>query len=195
MTKSDKQFLIIISSPSGAGKTTICKRLLKMDKFLKVSISDTTRPPRSNEVEGKDYNFIDEKEFKDRIEKDLYAEFANVFGNYYGSLKKNVKNILDSGKDVLFDIDWQGAAQLRQSEFKNILSIFLIPPTKASIYERLKSRAELSGDDLSVINKRMDMYDTEMSHRNEYDFIVTNNDLEECVSQIISIINKVRLGN
>ena len=81
MTKSDKQFLIIISSPSGAGKTTICKRLLKMDKFLKVSISDTTRPPRSNEVEGKDYNFIDEKEFKDRIEKDLYAEFANVFGN------------------------------------------------------------------------------------------------------------------
>ena len=195
MTKSDKQFLIIISSPSGAGKTTICKRLLKMDKFLKVSISDTTRPPRSNEVEGKDYNFIDEKEFKDRIEKDLYAEFANVFGNYYGSLKKNVKNILDSGNDVLFDIDWQGAAQLRQSEFKNILSIFLIPPTKASIYERLKSRAELSGDDLSVINKRMDMYDTEMSHRNEYDFIVTNNDLEECVSQIISIINKVRLGN
>ena len=195
MTKSDERLLIIISSPSGAGKTTICKRLLKMDKFLKVSISDTTRPPRSNEVEGKDYNFIDEKEFKDRIEKDLYAEFANVFGNYYGSLKKNVKNILDSGKDVLFDIDWQGAAQLRQSEFKNILSIFLIPPTKASIYERLKSRAELSGDDLSVINKRMDMYDTEMSHRNEYDFIVTNNDLEECVSQIISIINKVRLGN
>ena len=195
MTKSDERLLIIISSPSGAGKTTICKRLLKMDKFLKVSISDTTRPPRSNEVDGKDYNFIDEKEFKDRIEKDLYAEFANVFGNYYGSLKKNVKNIFDSGKDVLFDIDWQGAAQLRQSEFKNILSIFLIPPTKASIYERLKSRAELSGDDLSVINKRMDMYDTEMSHRNEYDFIVTNNDLEECVSQIISIINKVRLGN
>ena len=184
--------IIIISSPSGAGKTSICKKLLELDNLIKISISDTTRIPRDNEVDGKDYNFIDNNSFKKKIKKNEYAEHAIVFGNYYGSLHKNVMNLLNGGFDVLFDIDWQGAKQLKNSKYQDILSFFIMPPSKESIFKRLLSRTELSGDNTESINKRMSFYDTEISHKNEYDYIVVNDNFEVCVKEIYTLILEKR---
>ena len=187
-----KKMIIVISSPSGAGKSSICKQLLKDDPQLNISISDTTRPPRKNEKNGKDYNFIEKDEFESKIKKNEYIEYANVFGNYYGSLYKDVQNSLDHGFDVLFDIDWQGSIQLKASKFTNLLTIFITTPSKEIIYERLKLRAEESGDNEQAIKKRMAMYETEMSHQNEYEHIVENDKFEECVLKIKKIILEAR---
>ena len=194
MTNSlrSKKLIIVISSPSGAGKSSICKRLLNDDPQLSISISDTTRPPRDNEINGQDYNFIEKKKFESRISNNEYIEYAKVFGNYYGSLYKNVENLLDNGFDVLFDIDWQGSLQLKASNQTNLLTIFITPPSKKIIYERLKLRAEKSGDNEQDIKYRMEMYETEMSHQNEYEYIVENNDFEECVLKIKNIILEAR---
>ena len=190
--KEYNNLVIVISSPSGAGKSSICKRLLKDDSKLYISISDTTRPPRDNEINGYDYNFITKDTFENRIENHEYIEYANVFGNYYGSLTENVSNHLNLGLDVLFDIDWQGLMQLKKSDYSNILSIFITPPSKDAIYMRLKERALKSGDNEQAINNRMRMYETEMSHQNEYEYIVENKDFEECISKIKKIIFKKR---
>ena len=187
-----KKLIIVISSPSGAGKSSICKQLLKDDPQLNISISDTTRPPRDNEKNGKDYNFIEKDEFERRIKKNEYVEYANVFGNYYGSLHKDVQNSLDNGFDVLFDIDWQGSIQLKASKFSNLLTIFITTPSKEIIYKRLTLRAEESGDNEQAIKKRMAMYETEMSHQNEYEHIVENDKFEECVLKIKKIILEAR---
>jgi guanylate kinase len=187
-----KRIIIVISSPSGAGKTSVCHKLTERDKSIALSISDTTRPARDNEEDGIDYNFIDEEEFKNRIKNNSYIEYANVFGNFYGSQYKNITHHFENGRDILFDIDWQGAKQLRNSSFSNIISIFIIPPSKDTIYKRLKLRAKTSGDDEKAIDKRMSKYETEMSHKNDYDYIVTNEKLETCVSEIESIINGIR---
>ena len=188
-----KKLIIVISSPSGAGKSTICKKLLKDDPQLNISISDTTRPPRDNETNGTDYNFIEKNEFERRIKNNEYIEYANVFGNYYGSLYKDVQKSLDNGFDVLFDIDWQGSLQLKASSQPNLLTIFIIPPSKEIIYERLKLRAEKSGDDEQAVQYRMKMYETEMSHQNEYKYIVENDRFEECVLKIKEIILQARI--
>ena len=188
-----KNLIIVISSPSGAGKSSICRRLLKDDQQLNISISDTTRPPRDNENNATDYNFIEKDEFENRISNNEYIEYANVFGNYYGSLKKNVQKSLDNGFDVLFDIDWQGSLQLKASNQPNLLTIFITPPSKEIIYERLKLRAEKSGDNEQAIQYRMEMYETEMSHQNEYEYIVENDNFEECVSKIKKIILEARI--
>ena len=188
-----KNLIIVISSPSGAGKSSICKRLLKDDQQLNISISDTTRPPRDNETNAKDYNFIEKDEFESRISNNEYIEYANVFGNYYGSLHKNVQKSLDNGYDVLFDIDWQGSLQLKASNQPNLLTIFITPPSKEIIYERLKLRAEKSGDNEQAIQYRMKMYETEMSHQNEYEYIVENDRFEECVLKIKEIILQARI--
>ena len=182
------QMIIIISSPSGAGKTSICKKLLQDDINLKISISDTTRIPRDNEIDGKDYNFISLESFKKKIKNNEYIEYASVFDNYYGSLNKNVLNILRDGFDVLFDIDWQGAKQLKNSNYPNILSFFIIPPSKEVIYNRLLSRANESGDNKDSINKRMSFYDTEISHKNDYDYVLINDNLDDCTQKIKSLI-------
>ena len=166
--------IVIISSPSGAGKSSICKNLLKLDAKLKISISDTTRVPRDNEVSGKDYNFISEKKFKEKIINQMYAE------------------LLNNGFDVLFDIDWQGAQQLKKSSYTNILSFFIIPPSKDIIYQRLLSRSELSGDNEEAINRRMSFYDTEISHKDEYDHVVINDNLDDCTQTIYELIQKKR---
>ena len=184
----NSQMIIIISSPSGAGKTSICKKLLQDDINLKISISDTTRIPRDNEIDGKDYNFISLESFKKKIKNNEYIEYASVFDNYYGSLNKNVLNILRDGFDVLFDIDWQGAKQLKNSNYPNILSFFIIPPSKEVIYNRLLSRANESGDNKDSINKRMSFYDTEISHKNDYDYVLINDNLDDCVQKIKSLI-------
>ena len=195
MTNSlrSKKLIIVISSPSGAGKSSICKQLLNDDPQLNISISDTTRSPRDNETNGTDYNFIEKKEFERRIKNNEYIEYANVFGNYYGSLHKDVQNSLDNGFDVLFDIDWQGSLQLKASNQPNLLTIFITPPSKEVIYERLKLRAEKSGDNEQAIQYRMKMYETEMSHQNEYEYIVENDRFEECVLKIKEIILQARI--
>ena len=193
-TQRNSGLLIVISSPSGAGKTSICKRLLKENNKINVSISDTTRAPRDNEINGNDYNFISENEFKRKIKNNEYIEFAKVFGNYYGSLKENVNSILSAGNDVLFDIDWQGAKQLRKSSYSNMLTFFIIPPSKDVIYERLKQRAKMSGDDEKAINKRMSMYETEMSHKQDYDHVVINEDIDKCITEIKELITQKKLS-
>ena len=187
-----KRIVIVISSPSGAGKTTVCNKLIERDKSIALSISDTTRPARDNEKDGVDYNFIKEEEFKSRIKNKSYIEYANVFGNFYGSQYKNITYHFENGRDILFDIDWQGAKQLKNSSFVNIVSIFIIPPSKDAIYQRLKLRAKTSGDNQMAIEKRMKKYETEMAHKNDYDYIVINEKLEICVDEIESIINKKR---
>ena len=186
------QLLIVISSPSGAGKTSICQKLIEIDSSIRISISDTTRSARQNEVDGRDYNFISNAEFMKKIKKNEYIEFANVFGNYYGSAKTNVEDILRKGYDVLFDIDWQGASQLKKSSFHNIVSIFIIPPNKDEIQKRLNLRATESGDNKESIKNRMELYETEMSHQNEYDYIVVNDKFSECIDEIANIIKQVR---
>ena len=186
------QMIIIISSPSGAGKTTICKKILQNDDCIKISISDTTRTPRDNEIDGKDYNFVSEDNFKKKIASKEYAEYARVFGNLYGSLHKDVKKLINEGFDVLFDIDWQGAKQLKNSEYKNILSFFIMPPSKKDIYERLQARSVLSGDNEESIKKRMLFYETEISHKEEYDHVILNDNIDECIREIQLLIIKNR---
>ena len=190
--RDKSQMIIIISSPSGAGKTTICKKILQNDDCIKISISDTTRTPRDNEIDGKDYNFVSEDHFKKKIANKEYAEYARVFGNLYGSLHKDVKNLINDGFDVLFDIDWQGAKQLKNSEYKNILSFFIMPPSKKDIYERLQARSVLSGDNEESIKKRMLFYETEISHKEEYDHVILNDNIDECIKEIQLLIIKNR---
>ena len=192
-SRRSKKLIIVISSPSGAGKSSICRQLLNDDPQLNISISDTTRSPRDNETDGIDYNFIKKNEFEYRIKNNEYIEYANVFGNYYGSLYKNVQKSLDNGYDVLFDIDWQGSLQLKASNQPNLLTIFVTPPSKEIIYKRLKSRAKKSGDNEQAIQFRMKMYETEMSHQNEYEHIVENDEFEECVLKIKKIILEARI--
>lgn len=189
--------LIIISSPSGAGKTTICKELLNRDKNIKISISDTTRVPRDDEVNGKDYNFVSEEDFKSKIKNGEYVEYANVFGNFYGSLHSNVIELSKKNYDIIFDIDWQGAQQLKKSGYKNIISFFIIPPSRNVIYERLLARALISGDNKEAINRRMSFYDTEVSHQNEYSHIIVNDNLDQCVKEIheLILIKRSNLGS
>ena len=196
-TINSNNLIIVISSPSGAGKTSVCHRLLERDDQLGLSISDTTRSARDNEIDGKDYNFISKDEFKRRIRENAYIEFATVFGNFYGSLYSNIEEHFSNGRDILFDIDWQGATQLKKSSYSNIISIFIIPPSKDTIFERLTSRSKRSGDNKESIENRMKEYETEMSHKDEYDYVVINNKLDACVTeieQIIKIIENVNLS-
>ncbi len=184
--------LIIISSPSGTGKTSVCKKILEKDKKIKLSISHTTRAPRDNETDGVDYFFISSDTFNNKILDQSFLEHANVFGNYYGTSKKKVEEILTMNFDVLFDIDWQGAAQILNSNLAKIVTIFLIPPSKEVVFERLKKRSKATGDDNESIQKRMLEYENEMIHANEYNYVVTNDDIEECTKEVINIIENER---
>ena len=187
--------LIIISSPSGAGKTSVCKKIINHDKKIKLSISHTTRAPRDNEINGVDYFFISNEIFNRKILDHSFLEHANVFGNYYGTSKKNVEEILSKGLDVLFDIDWQGAAQILNTNLAKIITIFLVPPSKNVVFERLTKRSNETGDDLEAIQRRMLEYENEMTHANEYNYIVVNNEIEECTKKVINIIENERSLN
>ena len=187
--------LIIISSPSGAGKTSVCKKIINNDKKIKLSISHTTRAARDNEINGVDYFFISNEVFNRKILDHSFLEHANVFGNYYGTSKKNVEEILSKGLDVLFDIDWQGAAQILNTNLAKIITIFLVPPSKNVVFERLTKRSNETGDDLEAIQRRMLEYENEMTHANEYNYIVVNNEIEECTKKVINIIENERSLN
>ena len=178
-----------MSSPSGAGKTSISKQLIKKDKSIALSISCTTRPIRRGEVNKKDYFFFSESQFNTSIKKNKFLEFANVFGHRYGTLKQTVNSFFKKKKDVLFDIDWQGYQQLKQSNLE-VVGIFILPPSKKELVNRLKTRAR---DTTEEMKKRMKLVQNEISHFPEYDYVVVNKNLTECVDQITSIIESERL--
>ena len=184
----NKPLIIIISSPSGAGKTSICKKLLDLDLNIRLSISVTTRTARDNEIDGKDYYFVSSNEFREMIDNNKFLEHAKVFNNYYGSLREHVDNHLANGNDVLFDIDWQGAQQIINSDYSRIITIFIMPPSKESIKQRLLTRQKDSGDNIETVKNRMMEYETEISHQNEYKYIIINDNLEDCANEIIKII-------
>ena len=183
-----KNFLIVLSSPSGAGKTSISRQLIKNDKQIALSISCTTRAIRKGEKDKKDYDFIKEDSFNEMITKDELLEHANVFGNLYGTPKNKVLALTKKNKDVLFDIDWQGFQQLKQNEF-DVVGIFILPPSKKELARRLDKRGRDTKDE---VGNRMKLAQSEISHFLEYDYIVVNDDLEKSVKNILSIIETER---
>ncbi len=183
-----KNFLIVLSSPSGAGKTSISRALIKKDKKIALSISCTTRTIRKGEVNNKDYYFIKNKKFNDMIVKNQLLEYANVFGSMYGTPKNRVISHTNKNKDVLFDIDWQGFQKLKQSEF-DVVGIFILPPSKKELVKRLTKRDR---DTKEEVIRRTRLAESEISHFPEYDFIIVNENLEKSVENIMSIIRSER---
>ena len=177
--------IVILSSPSGAGKTTLVKKISSILDFT-VSVSYTTRIPRINEVNGKDYFFINRDQFNDLVKKDELLEYANVFDNYYGSSKKKVFDLLKKGQNVIFDIDWQGAKQIKDKNLKfKLITFFILPPSKKTLKSRL---AERENNNQLVISERMKKFDNDIKHWDEYDYVVINDNLEICLNNIIEII-------
>ena len=178
--------IVVLSSPSGAGKTTLVKKISKIRDF-NISISYTTRIPRKNETNGKDYFFINKTEFESLIKKDDLLEYAKVFKNFYGSSKKKVIEILSNGKNVIFDIDWQGTKQIREKNLKyKLVTFFILPPSKETLLNRLSER---ENNDISVINERMDSFSNDIKHWEEYDYVVISDNLEMCLNEILKIID------
>ena len=178
--------MIILSSPSGAGKTTLVK-LLSERKGLITSISHTTRKPRSNEVNGKDYHFVTNDVFKKMINKQEFLEYAKVFNNFYGTTKPTIFAQLNKGKNVIFDIDWQGTEQIISQKLKNkILTFFILPPSRKELFKRLSNR---DMKDKLIAEERMKQFDKDILHWKDYDYVIINNDLEVCYNQISKYID------
>lgn len=182
--------MLVLSSPSGAGKTTISRKVLDQEPGLTLSVSVTTRPKRPSEVEGKDYYFMDETTFKKNVEDGQFLEHAYVYGYYYGTPKATIEDQISRGHEVLFDIDWQGTQQLKQVAVHDLVSVFLLPPTMKVLEERLWNRAE---DQAETIRKRLKQANDEISHWAEYDYVVINTALEESIQAIRSILQAERL--
>ena len=185
MKSNEEQVMVILSSPSGAGKTTITKKIQQKYHNFKISVSHTTRKPRPNEIDGVDYFFVNEDIFlKKKINNEFY-EHAKIFDNYYGTSKKSVTDILEKKNDILFDIDWQGTQQLSKFKELKLIKIFLLPPNKEELKKRLIQRNQ---DDINIISKRLKAYDSDICHWSDYDYVIINNSLEHCFSQIEKII-------
>lgn len=183
--------LIILSSPSGAGKSTLAKRLMAWDPGLSFSISATTRQPRPGEVHGREYFFLSEDDFKTQVAENQMLEHAHVFGNFYGSPAGPVKDTIEAGNDVLFDVDWQGEQQIRNSDLgKHALSIFILPPSIKELHRRLVTRAQDSDE---VISKRMQKSWDEISHWGAYDYVLINDDLDATEAELKTIITAERM--
>ena len=182
---TNRGLMLVLTSPSGAGKTSICKKLLQQDTSLVLSVSATTRKRRPGEVEGKDYQFLSTQEFESRINKSQFLEYAKVFGNYYGTPAQLVERSLKSGVDVLFDIDWQGTQQLKARARQALVSVFILPPSIKELEKRLFKRAQ---DTSEVVASRMSKSASEMSHYPEYDYVIINHDLDKSVQQVQSIL-------
>ena len=188
MSSENDGAIIILSSPSGAGKTTLVKKLITIENF-EISISYTTRIPRLNEKNGKDYYFINTKDFSELIKKNELLEYAEVFSNFYGSSKKKVIDNLNLGKNVVFDIDWQGTKQIKEKNLNyKLISIFILPPSKKTLVNRLSEREK---NDEKIINQRMEKFEIDVKHWVDYDFVVINDDLETCFNEIKDIITKI----
>lgn len=182
--------MLILSSPSGAGKTTIARKLLAEDDEIAASVSVTTRPMRPGEVEGKDYFFVDKAEFDSMVEANAFYEWAVVFGNCYGTPKAHIRDRLKSGGDVLFDIDWQGAQQLYQEAGPDVVRVFILPPSIEELERRLHARAQ---DSDAVIEERMARAKSEIGHWDGYDYVLINDDVERCFAQVRQILTAERL--
>ncbi|PQA85654.1 guanylate kinase [Hyphococcus luteus] len=182
--------MFILSSPSGAGKTTLAERLLEKDDEMVLSVSATTRQRRPGEAHGKDYYFVSEEEFTRMRDEGEFLEWANVFGHYYGTPRSLVEDVLRQGKDVLFDIDWQGAQQLDEVAGEDVVKVFILPPSREELERRLRQRAQ---DPEDVVQRRMAKADAEMSHWAEYDYVIVNYDLDESEELLRSILFAERL--
>ena len=185
MSVNNEGIIVVLSSPSGAGKTTLVKEISRKNNY-QISISHTTRKPRSTEKDGKDYYFVSDFKFKKLIDEDKFLEYAKVFQHYYGSSKDTVLKKLDSGQNVIFDIDWQGTQQIKKQKLNfRILTIFILPPSRDELYKRLLNRDR---NDEKIVKERMAQFNEDVLHWKDYDFVVINDDLENCYKKIIKFI-------
>ena len=182
--------LVVLSSPSGAGKTTISRLLLKADSGIAMSVSATTRPKRPGETHGRDYHFVDDGEFQRMVEADEFAEYATVFNHRYGTPAAPVSAAIEAGRDILFDIDWQGTQQLHSAMGDDLVRIFILPPSMTELEQRLRARGT---DSDAVIEERMHRAEGEISHWAEYDYVLINDEMERCLAQVRSIVAAERL--
>ena len=191
MLEEKKGMMFVLSSPSGVGKTTLTKKLAYNNKNFIISVSHTTRKPRPNEIDGKDYYFITKEKFDLLTKNNSFFEYAEIFNHYYGTLKEPVLKYISEGKDVLFDIDWQGTQQLKKIKDISLVTFFILPPNIKVLKDRLLNRH--NGQE-SLIEQRMNKFNDEISHWNEYNYIIVNDDLELCYSKILNLINNERRG-
>ena len=191
MFSKNNGMMFVLSSPSGVGKTTLTKKLSANNENFVISISHTTRTPRPNEIDGKDYHFVEKTKFDSLIKSNGFFEHAKIFNNYYGTLKDPIKKLISEGKDVLFDIDWQGTQQLKKIGELILVTFFILPPNIEVLKKRLLSR---HGGEEKLITERMKKFNEELSHWNEYNYVVVNDDLEECYNKILSIILSEKKG-
>jgi guanylate kinase len=182
--------MFILSSPSGAGKTTLSRKLLEADKEIKLSVSVTTRPPRAGERDGVDYTFVSQDAFQQMIDDDDFYEWAEVFGHRYGTPKGAIRAALKEGQDFLFDIDWQGTQQLYQKDQQDVVRVFILPPSIEELHRRLRGRAT---DSPAVIAARMERAHAEISHWDGYDYVIINDDIEVCFEKVRAILAAERM--
>lgn len=190
MTITRRGLMLVLSSPSGAGKTTLSRKLLENDSGIVMSVSATTRPKRATETDGADYHFLSRDRFREAAAAGDFLEHATVFDHQYGTPKKPVMDALSAGRDVLFDIDWQGTQQLKERARDDIVSIFVLPPSHAELERRLRTRAQDSDD---VVAKRMAKASDEISHWAEYDYVIVNDDVDAALARIVAILAAERL--
>ena len=186
MNNLSKPLMIVLSSPSGAGKTTLSKKIQQSDSSFKISVSHTTRKARANEVDGVDYHFVTKEKFKQLLKENAFYEHTEIFGNFYGTSKSSVNKIVKDKCNVLFDIDWKGAQQLSGYKELNLLKIFILPPSKEELEKRLVARNQ---DDKESIKNRLLAYSKDIEHSNEYDHVIVNDNVENCFNSIKKIIS------
>ena len=185
MSAKEDGLMIVLSSPSGAGKTTLSKLLSKQNNYY-ISVSHTTRKPRINEIDTRDYHFVSEEEFKSLIKNNEFLEYAKVFNNYYGTVKSSVINNLDKGKKLIFDIDWQGTEQIKKKKLQyKLITFFILPPSKKVLFERLSNR---DMKDKLIVEERMKQFSKDVLHWNNYDYVVINDNLENCYNEVNHLI-------
>ena len=187
MNNPKKPLMLVLSSPSGAGKTTLSKKIQQSDNSFEISVSHTTRKPRPNEVDGLDYHFVTKKNFELLLKQNAFYEHAEIFGNYYGTSKSSINQITKKKNNVLFDIDWQGSEQLSKFKQLNLVKVFILPPNKEELEKRLIARNQ---DDKDAIKRRMLAYSKDVVHQKDYDYVLINDNVDDCFNKLKKIISK-----
>jgi len=187
MNNPKKPLMLVLSSPSGAGKTTLSKKIQQSDNSFEISVSHTTRKPRPNEVDGLDYHFVTKKNFELLLKQNAFYEHAEIFGNYYGTSKSSINQITKKNNNVLFDIDWQGSEQLSKFKQLNLVKVFILPPNKEELEKRLIARNQ---DDKDAIKRRMLAYSKDVVHQKDYDYVLINDNVDDCFNKLKKIISK-----
>ena len=187
MNNPNKPLMLVLSSPSGAGKTTLSKKIQQSDNSFEISVSHTTRKPRPNEVDGLDYHFVSKEKFKSLLKENAFYEHAEIFGNYYGTSKSSIDKITKKNHNVLFDIDWQGSEQLSRFKELNLVKVFILPPSKEELEKRLIARNQ---DDKDAIKRRMLAYSKDVVHQKDYDYVLINDNVDDCFNKLKKIISK-----